>query len=101
MRTDHYLDTPDGCHSITKPLEKYINHCNGTVLQMKEKFGGLRVYVKYPPDENSACSIENSIRFAEYATSTMCCRCGRDGTPGHINGWIGVFCDDHKGNGDE
>jgi hypothetical protein len=66
---------------ITKPLPQM------TCLQMKEKFGGLRFYVK-----NSNSEINGMIKMAEYICNTTCETCGTEENLGITKGWISVMC---------
>lgn len=92
----HYEYAPNGWRSITKPLQQFIEQNGATVLQIKEKFGGLRVYVNCKDvDEDAQNMISGAIRFAEFVTSTMCVRCGKAGKSMNKNGWMTVLCDDH------
>lgn len=92
----HYEYAPKGWCSITKPLQNFIEKNGATVLQIKEKFGGLRVYVNYNGiEEKTQNIISGAIRFAEFATSTMCVMCGNEGKSMTKNGWMTVLCDVH------
>ena len=59
------------------------------IVQIKEKFGGLRFYINNGTEE-----MENYIRFAE---SMSLCTCARCGSPGKIRntGWSRTLCDIH------
>jgi hypothetical protein len=60
------------------------------VSQIKEKFGGLRVYIN-----NSNNFIDGAIRMAEGLSYKICERCG---SPGHCRkgGWVRTLCDKHE-----
>ncbi len=57
------------------------------VVQIKEKFGGLRFYVGEATDE-----MREAIRAAESASFKTCERCGAAGTP-QSTAWIKTCCD--------
>ena len=59
------------------------------VLQIKEKFGGLRFYYQGGND-----TIHGMVRMAEEWADQSCEVCGNKGTrrPG---GWIRTLCDEH------
>jgi len=51
------------------------------VVQIKEKFGGLRYYVQYHNlTDNQIQEIESLIRVAESRTAVTCEDCGDDGS---------------------
>ena len=59
------------------------------IVQIKEKFGGLRFYV-----DNASDRIYNFIDFAETLSNTTCEICGSPG--GHSGGfWIKTLCKKH------
>jgi len=72
------------CNKIDK-IEKPENF---EVVQVKEKFGGLRFYTNYTNEE-----ISKLIRKAEEISYKICDRCG---APGKVQGvgWIVTLCDD-------
>lgn len=52
-----------------------------TVVQIKEKFGGLRYYVHYNGlSDDQIQQVEDMIREAENKTATICEDCGGDGS---------------------
>ena len=59
------------------------------IVQIKEKFGGLRFYVDGATDE-----VDNYIAFAEQLSNRICEECGAPGTH-RDNGWIRTLCDKH------
>lgn len=63
---------------------------DGTVHQVKEKWGGLRFYVGDATEE-----MHNRITQAEKQSHTVCEKCGTsDGvTVGAVRGWILTLCD--------
>ena len=65
------------------------------VAQIKEKFGGLRVYLTLTCDE-----IDEVVDEAEELSYTICEVCG---APGKIynDGWIETLCEEHERKRDE
>jgi hypothetical protein len=59
------------------------------VLQVKEKFGGLRVHVN---DKNDA--IRQRIEIAQHESLHTCEICGQPGRL-HDDSWIKTVCDEH------
>lgn len=69
---------------------------NFKVVQVKEKFAGLRFYV-----DNANETIDGMIVMAESWASKSCEVCGNRGTRRNT-GWLSVLCDEHaKGTEDE
>lgn len=58
--------------------------------QIKEKFGGLRVYYSGGNDY-----IRGAISMAEVMSYKICEVCGNKGYPDK-NGWISTLCDAHR-----
>lgn len=61
-----------------------------TVLQIKEKFGGLRFYYNGGDDV-----IDGMVRMAESWAGHHCEECGVPGEMRH-GGWIRTLCDKHE-----
>jgi len=59
------------------------------VIQVKEKFGGLRFYM-----EKSTPFIDGAISLAESISYRTCEECGQPGRTRN-GGWIRVLCDAH------
>ncbi|MDP3792932.1 MAG: hypothetical protein Q8Q89_04375 [bacterium] len=84
----------DGWFGLIKELcEKLrvLNLKDFRVLQVKEKFGGLRFYVNCVELEKA----EEAYRLIDEAESkslTVCEECGKPGKPNKI-GWIKTLCD--------
>lgn len=76
------------------------NHAKIQVLQIKEKFGNLRVYVDYDEslDEETCKKLDEAIARAEQASTYTCEACGStEGTENRIRkgsqyGWTKTFC---------
>ena len=64
------------------------------IVQVKEKYAGLRIYTDYSNKE-----LDAVINQAERQSLTMCEECGK---PGKIRGkgWYYTSCDIHAKNGD-
>ena len=77
-----------------EPLVAAFEEASGSqfeVLQVKEKFGGLRVYVN---DANEA--IDQRIETAIQESFHTCEVCGQPGTL-REDSWIKTLCDEHAG----
>jgi len=58
-----------------------------TVLDVKEKYGQLRFYVGWAPDE-----LHNAIEAAEKESLTICEACGARGKLRNSHGWLLTLC---------
>lgn len=67
---------------------------DGEIIQIKEKFGSLRIYT--PPNLPSEISL--IISSMEHRTGSICCKCGKPST--HVSmGWIMNYCSEHAPEG--
>lgn len=83
----------EGWHSIVDDLIKdlFALGWNGSLYQIKEKFGGLRFYIDKGNDE-----IFKRINLAELQSLKTCEDCGEEGTTGSWGGyWILTLCPLH------
>lgn len=81
---------------------KYLAECEArykqeienlpTIVQVKEKFAGLRFYVHSSDDR-----IENLIEFAERISRHTCEVCGAPGELDDGTGWMKTHCKKHFG----
>ena len=89
------LEIGDGWLSLVKPLFAYIEEYNKTaetpieVVQVKEKFGGLRFYVHHSTPE-----LDDMIEQAEMKSYTTCEYCGKPGKTRSKNHWLCTLCKD-------
>lgn len=60
--------------------------------QVKQKFGGLRVYMV----GDGIPEISSAIRKAEYLSYKTCEVCGIPGKQETIRGWVFTLCEEHK-----
>ena len=105
-----FLEIGEGWYSIVQPLFDYIHKYNAgkkkyseftkedeekglspqiEVIQVKEKFGGLRFYTSYTTKELNALIDE-----AEEKASKTCERCGKKGKLRCRRGWYATLCDE-------
>ena len=61
------------------------------IEQVKEKFGGLRIYCS--PASESYLAF---LRELEAESAHICERCGKPGTQDNYKYWIKTLCDEHK-----
>lgn len=68
---------------------------NVKIIQVKEKYGGLRIYTDYSNEE-----LDEVIYDAEHESLEICEQCGQ---PGKLRGksWYYTSCDEHVKPGDK
>ncbi len=105
---DYYDDIGPGWRSILESLHVKLQTTlpNYTIGQVKEKFGGLRVY-GYPtsgesefedtPEDDEWAAWTEAIRWAEFEAAQTCESCGAPGVARTTNYWIKTLCDDCEG----
>jgi hypothetical protein len=93
---EYGLECGEGWHNILTDLFEKIsiivknnNLESFKIVQVKSKFGGLRVYT-----ENSTKEINALIRVAEDECSITCEKCGASSKPTSNNGWLINYCED-------
>jgi hypothetical protein len=90
MRWSDYL--PEGWRkTIGDELNELLKqYCimGGEVVQVKEKFGGLRIYT------NGEFALDYS-RISNICDNT-CMRCTKPGRMTTVRGWIGPRCEEHS-----
>ncbi len=84
---------PEGWRDIVHRLYASIEAVSPghKILQIKEKFGGLRYYVAV----DNYADVEALIRDAEAESFMTCEDCGQPCTVTE-NGWISTLCDEHN-----
>lgn len=91
-----YIETREGWNAILKTfysiLERYHNVPEEfQILQIKEKFGTLRIY-----PVNSNDFIDGMICFAEAMSEHTCEVCGGLGKRVVKGGWVRTRCEAHS-----
>lgn len=100
------FECDDGWYAIVRDVLAELSSIRATlpgderdafwVFQVKEKFGGLRIYLDTIPSaaREEAC---DAIARAEERAAVTCEECGKPGTlrPG---GWLMTLCDEHAAN---
>lgn len=96
------------CLSYKKPEAVWKDSSNNTtllhcleVVQIKQKFGGLRFYYDYKDDavgltEYDKGLISGIVDMAECIACTTCEYCGENGELRNIKGYYTTCCDKHK-----
>jgi hypothetical protein len=85
-----YFECADGWFDLIADIAQYVSsrtpYCSA--VQIKEKFGGLRLYYEGPNSE----FISGVIRMAEAIAYKTCEVCGNQGTV-RKGRWIRTLCD--------
>ena len=93
-------DIPVGWLGIVRTLAVQLP-AKDYISQIKEKFGGLRVYyhIRDVVDPTLPVDVtiawEAAIRQAEKAASKTCEDCGKPGTMISPGGWLRISCEEH------
>lgn len=80
----------DLLHSVFEWVEE-TGRADWNTLQIKEKFGGLRLYFSGDPGELG----REIIDAAEHVSAHICETCGRPGRMRRRGGWWTTSCDEH------
>lgn len=81
----------EGWYNILDELFEKLSEYDGIILaQVKEKFGGLRVYINGAPSGVSD-EVYNLIDGAEDKSYTICESCGAEGKL-YDDGWMRTHC---------
>lgn len=92
------MECGEGWKPLVKPVIDYIDNYNKNkeeteqikILQIKEKFGRLEIYLENTNDE--VCELVDHAKTEAY---NVCELCGtRDNIGFRANGWVGVCCVD-------
>lgn len=91
-----FFEVDNGWLKIVKELiEELITvGWDREILQVKEKFGGLKFYVN-----KSSIEILDGIHLAEKLSTTTCEICGEVGSNQIKNNWVVTLCNKHSSNG--
>ena len=75
-------------------IEEQISPAEITIIQIKEKFGGLRVYYSGP--DKIYGRTRKAVRVAEAEASKTCEVCGVPGEGCVSNSWHKTVCKEHR-----
>jgi hypothetical protein len=86
----------DGWKHLVQPLLDELEQLGGKVLQVKEKFGGLRFYYTLAETHPMALVFAQKVDKAEAQSFETCEACGQPGER-RGGGWIKTLCEhDHQ-----
>lgn len=80
------IECGEGWAKLYTPIIEYANKNHITIMQVKEKFGSLRVYCEYNQH------LEQMILEAEKLSSITCEYCGEPGKLRNNRGWYKTLC---------
>lgn len=84
-----------GWESIVQRAVDSLERSGVNIFQVKEKFGGLRIYTDRWDEE-----VGQVISDAEKVCAETCEECGKPGQLRNHSGWLKTQCDDCVGPGD-
>lgn len=89
------IDVGAGWYQIVSDLVDTLNALKKPykILQVKEKFGGLRFYIEPPEDGGIAEMMYTRIAAAEAQSSKTCAICGLPAEQRVEHGWVHIICD--------
>lgn len=83
-----------GWESIILELYEKLEKFDIDIVQIKEKWGVLRVIYHFEGNDEDRKKIEEIIEEAEEKCSITCELCGKEAELRHIDGWLKTSCDD-------
>lgn len=89
------LEVPPGWGDLVDQvlLQVYVLDPNIYISQIKEKFGGLRIY--YVTESKKEKELEKVVSEAEKKSYEVCQICGKPGRPAKFGSWTMTVCDYH------
>ena len=83
-----------GWDKLIQPVLEACDAEGVQIMQIKEKYGTLRIYIGYSSDSYPSDKIYNLIGMAEKQSAVTCEACG---APGKLRGkgWLYTSCDLH------
>lgn len=95
QETDWIKEYNDGWDELVNTLVVKLRELdpNLEILQIKEKFGGLRAYISTHSEDPEVISKFNDlINEAEEKSYAICESCGKEGRSTSLNGWYRTLC---------
>ena len=89
----------EGWLSLVDELHEQIVAIVGEhdILQIKEKFGGLRYYyLLHGVTADQHAQVRDLVDEAERRSFEICETCGEPGGPDSTGGWVKTLCDEHR-----
>ena len=79
----------DGWADLVRAFYQACTDAGIKIVQVKEKFGGLRMYTDYPPAHIRKLEVEMETKSLK-----TCEPCGKPGKPTTNNYWIKTVCEE-------
>lgn len=91
-----YIGVGDGWFLLLSNMLSELHKFDVKLIQIKEKFGSLRVYCNINELSDTDCILVNNI-IAKYETlsNSTCEECGSPGKRVSCHNWLRVLCEDH------
>lgn len=93
-----YFECGDGWASILRQLATEVSELPSKppvfAVQVKEKFGGLRIYIS-SDDDGWFPEVDKLVVDAEKSSLSVCEQCGNKGERRSKSYWIQTLCDVH------
>jgi hypothetical protein len=85
-----------GWTKLYTPVVRFIEDNGGKILQMKEKFGELRIYWNSSDTMTDDIYevIDLAVGHAEHLSRSICIECGKTAHL-YTDGWMLPLCDEH------
>lgn len=95
-----YVSVPDGWIDLVLDLHEKISYIDPDykIVQVKEKFGGLRYYIYNSLDGIAPRIISDLIFYAESRSLKLCQVCGSRASLVTDRGWYSTLCTEHQTN---
>lgn len=81
------MNVGNGWHGLVDEAFDHAEHESFDIVEVKEKFGMLRVYTSLITDE-----VYKKIADLEIKSMTICECCGGPGSPHSRGGWVKTTC---------
>lgn len=81
-----------GWSIIINDLEEKLKPYNAFIIEIKEKWGVLRVNYSFHGSEEEKEIIRLILNEAEDKSSVTCEYCGKHGDMVNLNGWLKTLC---------
>ena len=88
--TKEMWECSSGWSSLIEPIIQQASIEGGTILQIKAKFGRLRIYI-----EGGSALLYKMLDEAEIRSGDICEICGADGCIVNLSGWLKTRCYNH------
>lgn len=96
MTRNYENSVGEGWKPIVSKAIKELEALGARIDQVKEKFGGLRLYYHMEPDgDHTYLKTDRIVDAAEAQCAITCEVCGEPGKIRH-GGWIKTLCDKHE-----